>query len=210
MTIFGKKATQHIMKLSLVFLLASSSLHAEPSSVQVPAAHGWLSKKTMQEAAINSLLLFIMYSAYNFGTRKATNDAPDYDIEELLSGTDVVKNIKGLWFDGVWGHTGKNNALIIDDEGKIVVTDTVKVSPKGLVGNIMHNGKAIFGAFAFTWVCKIIAQSWLECSGMDDFGRTLRNKLNQYKNSLGLALIPNTLEALLKGNSYSSPDRKGR
>lgn len=175
MMTFVQSAKKNLAILSLAFLLATPSAQAislVPSTANV--------KNAFQTA----LLCAIFYSAYDFCTRKPTNDAPAYNIDELLALTNVADNLKGLWRDGVWGHAGTNNALKIDENGNITFANTTKINPKGLMGYLVHNGKSIAAAIGMTLVLKVLAETIAE-SSEDSFLQVLASKIEAQSKKLG-------------------------
>lgn len=163
-------------------------LFAAPSAQAVSYVPSSTSIKNTAEAAF---FCAIFYSAYEFYTRKPTNDPAAYNIDELMALTNVSENLKGLWFDGVWGHPGKSTSIKVDENGN-VVAETTRVNSKGLMGYLVHNGKSLFAAFATSYLIKVTIESLAEKSDRS-FLEVFADKINKQCKLLGFKILPDTL-----------------
>ncbi len=180
---------KNIAALSLAVLLSTQTASAMS---YVPSCDA------VKDTAKTALACAIFYSAYEFYTRKPTNDPAAYNIDELLTFTNVSENLKGLWFDGVWGHTGKSTSLKVDENGN-VVADTSKVNPKGLMGNLVYNSKSIAAAIGTTVVIKIILEALADQSGKS-FESKVADRIDAIAKKCGFKLLPQTVHLIEEAN----------
>lgn len=178
-------AKKNIAALSLAILLSVQNVSAVS---YVPSCN------TVKDAAKTALVCAIFYSAYEFYSRKPTNDPAAYNLDELLALNNVSENLKGLWFDGFWGHTGKSTSLKVDENGN-VVADVTKVNPKGLMGNIVHNAKSIAAALGTTLAIKIILEALADQSDAS-FETKVINKIDAVAKKCGFKLLPQTVHMI--------------
>lgn len=183
--VFVKNSKINVAWLSLTVLLATQSVGAISFTP---------TRDTVKNSLQTALACAIFYSAYDFYTRKPTNDPVSYNLDELLALTNISDNLKGLWLDGFWGHTGKGTSLKVDENGN-VVADTSRVNPKGLMGNVVHNAKSIAAAFATTVALKIVLEALADQSDKP-FETKVAERIDAVAKRLGFKLLPQTIHAI--------------
>jgi hypothetical protein len=105
-----------------------------------------------------------------------------------------------------YGPPKQKPFCLLNEDGSVSVTE--KISPKGIVGNLMHNSKGIMEAITFTCLVKVAIET-LQENGTKDFSAALYNKLEKQYKILGLVALPWIL-SVLNGNGTQSIEMKSK
>jgi len=159
MTSSLKTNLKHSILFSIALMLGVNNVACADASATGSSFDFLPSMDTVKGSAAHltkaAAIALIAASCIRLWTREGDNEPLQYDLDELLSGEKVGKNLFYLWDDGVIGQFAKGEYLYYDKKTNTTKLST-SVAPKGLGGWVAYYYKGILVGLGTAWFAKTV------------------------------------------------------